>query len=231
MMKKKNKMKCAVLIAVLCAVLATGTLYAAGNEATELNGDSVEYSMKTGVITATGNVVMKKDNLIATGAYATYNTKTEQGLVTGGVTADKENLHMTADRVRTEGKNHMVATGNVYGTKEDKTFTGPEADYSTDTDYVLINAGGTITSKDGVFTADHMEGWLKDDNFKGTGNAHILSPSKNMEAGGDQAEYFGQENGKAILTGNAWAIQDNNTLKSSRLTIYLADDGSAKATQ
>ena len=231
MMRKAKKMRYAALTAMLCAALTMGTLYAAGNEATELNGDSVEYSMKTGVMTATGNVVMRKGNMTATGAYATYNTKTEEGLVTGGVTADKDTMHMTADSVRTAGKNRVVASGNVHGTKEDKTFTGPEADYSTDTDYLMIPSGGTITSQDGVFTADHMEGWLKDNHFKGIGNAHIVSPPKNLEAGGDQAEYFGQENGKAILTGNAWDIQDNNTLRSGRLTIYLADDGSAKVTE
>ena len=73
-----------------------------------------------------------------------------------------------------------------------------------------------------------MEGWLKDNHFKGIGNAHIVSPPKSFEGGGDQAEYFGQENGKAVLTGNAWAIQENNTMKSQRLTVHLADDGQAK---
>ena len=85
-----------------------------------------------------------------------------------------------------------------------------------------------MTSKDGTITADRLEGWLKEDRYKGTGHAHLVSPPKKLEAGGDQLDYFGQQQGKAILTGNAWAIQDNNTLNSSRLTIYIADDGNAK---
>ena len=59
----------------------------------------------------------------------------------------------------------------------------------------------------------------------GNGNIHLVSPKNNMEAGGDQVDYWGEENGKAVITGNAWAVQDNNTLKSKKLTVYLADDG------
>ena len=44
-----------------------------------------------------------------------------------------------------------------------------------------------------------------------------------MEAGGDKADYFGKENGKLILTGNAWAIQENNTVRGNRLTVYMED--------
>ena len=44
-----------------------------------------------------------------------------------------------------------------------------------------------------------------------------------MEAGGDKVEYFGRDGGKAIMTGNAWAIQDNNTMRGNRVTVYLDD--------
>ena len=69
---------------------------------------------------------------------------------------------------------------------------------------------------------------MTDDRLLGRGNVHMISPPNNMEAGGDQLEYFGTESGKAILTGNAWAVQDNNTLKSKKLTVFLAEDGKAK---
>jgi lipopolysaccharide export system protein LptA len=49
-----------------------------------------------------------------------------------------------------------------------------------------------------------------------------------MEAGGDRMDYYGKEQGRVVVTGNAWAVQDNNTMKSNRLTIYLASDGAAK---
>ena len=68
-----------------------------------------------------------------------------------------------------------------------------------------------------------MEGWTKTEHAKGVGNAHIISPPRDFEGGGDEAEYFGKETGKLVLTGNAWAVQENNTLKSGRLTVFLKD--------
>ena len=83
--------------------------------------------------------------------------------------------------------------------------------------------GGALSSAEGTFTADYMEGWTKTEHAKGVGNAHIISPPRDFEGGGDEAEYFGKETGKLVLTGHAWAVQENNTLKSGRLTVFLKD--------
>lgn len=88
-------------------------------------------------------------------------------------------------------------------------------------------AGGTLTSADGTFTANRLEGWLDDAHYVGTGNAHVISPPRNLEAGGDRMDYYGRDQGQVVVTGSAWALQDNNTMKSNRLTIYLAKDGQA----
>ena len=69
-----------------------------------------------------------------------------------------------------------------------------------------------------------MEGWLDEEHYVGTGNAHAVSPPRQMEAGGDKADYFGKDNGKLILTGNAWVIQENNTVRGNRLTVYMAEN-------
>ena len=229
MMKKTKKIELAFCAGLLCAALTAGTLYAAGSDAADLRGDTVEYSMKTGVIKASGNVVLHRGDITARGGQASYNTKTEEGLVTGGVIVDKGNLHMSANQVRTDGREHLIAEGSVEGSKEDKSFSGTQAEYFADRQYLLMPAGGVLRTQDGTFTADHMEGWLQENHFKGMGSAHIVSPPRHLEAGGDEAEYFGRENGRVLLTGNAWAIQEDNTLKSNRLTLYLAEDGNAKA--
>lgn len=226
-MDRIGKLKLAFVAAALTAAITTGTLYAA-EEPSSLDGDTVDYDTKTGVVVATGNVLMVKGNTRIAGAKAVYNTKTMEGNVTGGVIAQKEDMRITAANYSTDGKGHMLATGDVHGTKADKTFTGEKVYYVAADEYMLMDTGGIVTSKDGTVTADRLEGWLKEDRYKGTGHAHLVSPPKNLEAGGDQLDYFGKEQGKAILTGNAWAIQDNNTLNSGRLTIYIADDGNAK---
>ena len=209
--------------AVFLAACLFGTAAAeeTGSDAAELLADAVEYNAKTGEMTATGHVVMRQGGGVASAENATYNTKTKQGKMTGGVVADRDGAHLTCDVFHVLSDTQFLAEGNVHGTKEDKSFTGPQAEYFTDQDYVRMTAGGTITTQDGTFTADYMEGWMNDEHCKGVGSAHVVSPPRQFEGGGDEAEYFGKESGKLVLTGNAWAIQENNTLRSQRLTVYL----------
>lgn len=220
MMKYTRKIKTALLAVGICAAL-TGTLYAAANPV-DLTADTVEYNSQSGVITATGNVVMVQSGARLTGARAEYNSKTQEGSVTGNVVADKEDMHMTAAAVKTVGPNHMIATGDVVAVKADKTLSGPLVDYYSDTNYILIPSDAKVVMADGIFTSDKMEAYLNEDHLIGTGSAHIISEPRNLEAFGDRADYYGKEDGKVILSGNAVATQDNNTLKSNRLTIYLA---------
>lgn len=231
-------MKNAVLTALAATVLMGGTIYAAEqNEPSSLDGDEVTYDMKSGLMTATGNVLMTHGTAKVTGAKAEFNTKTKEGKVEGNVIAVQEDMRLTADSCVSDGQDHMLAEGNVHATKADKTYVGPRVDYFQSQDYILMEQGGTVSSTAGdVFTADKMEGWSKTNSAKGTGNAHLVSPANQLEAGGDVVDYYGkvagsEEPGKAYLTGNAWAVQDNNTLKSNKLTIYLAESGEATAAE
>ena len=235
---KKSKFLTAMMTLLLSSTMF---VYAAPNisndgEKSELNADEVEYNMDTGVVTATGNVILKHGTGTATGLKAMYNVNTEEAYLIGNVIVVRDNLRLTCDNLTSDGGNHMQADGNVFAEQklppsEDlpngdvRTFTGEHVDYyPNDKQHILISAGGVLKStQEGTFTADHMEGWLDDQYYIGTGNAHIVSTSRNLEAGGDRIDYYAAENGKAVLTGNAWAYQDNNTIKGNRLTVYLAD--------
>lgn len=224
----KRTIRQLLLVLTVSVVLPMSSLSAAGEPA-ELDADTVEYDMSSGLVTASGDVLMKQGPARVSGARATYNSKTQEGVVEGNVIAVREAMRITCAKVMTDGQGHMLATGGVQGTQGDKSFTGEKVDYyPNQNQYVLIASGGSITSADGTFTADRMEGWLDDEHYIGTGNAHVNSPARNMEAGGDRADYYSKDQGRVILNGNAWAIQDNNTMKSSHLTIYLAQDGAAK---
>lgn len=224
-----DKLKITCCAVLLCISLGAGIGFAAGeikkdNKPAEMFGDTVEYSMKTGIVKAKGHVVLKQDGAVMTGDEGEYNIKKDAGVLSGNVKADKEDLHMTCDMFTAEQQNHFIAIGNVHAVQKDKSFIGPKAEYFVDEDYVRMESGGTVKSADGTFTADYMEGWVNQEHFKGNGNAHVVSPPRDFEGGGDFAEYWGKESGKAVLTGNAWAIQENNTLKSNKITIFLADD-------
>ena len=205
-------------------------------EPSELNADNVEYNMNSGVVLATGNVLLKHGTGRATGARAMYNTKTLEAYLTENVIVERDGVKITCDNLRSNGQGHMQADGNVHGTQivqpnekypngDTRTFTGEHVDYyPDDKKHVVIPTGGLITMNDGTFTADHMEGWLDEEHYVGTGNAHAVSPPRKMEAGGDKADYFGKDDGKLVLTGNAWAIQENNTVRGNRLTVYMAEN-------
>ncbi len=231
-MFKRKMLGRVIAMACLASITAAGTLYAA-DEPINMDADTVEYDMETGLVTAKGDVLMVQGALKVSGQEAQYNSKTQEGMVEGNVIAvqSDKNMRVTAHKVTSDVQQHMVATGDVYGTMEDKTFSGPIVEYFQPQDYVLIKQGGTITSKDGVFTADEMEGYLAEEHLIGRGNAHVVSQPNDMEAGGDLLNYYGLDQGKAVLTGNAWAVQYNNTLRSNQLTIVLAKDGQAKVSE
>ena len=225
---RTSKMKKILLALAVSAVLPMQGISAAGEPA-ELNADTVEYDMSTGLASADGGVTMVRGSSRVTGQRASYNTKTQEGTVEGNVVATTDDTRITCAKVVTDGQNHMLATGGVYGTQGDKSFSGEQVDYYPNQNkYVLIASGGTISSADGTFTANRLEGWLDDAHYVGSGNAHLVSPPKDMEAGGDRMDYYGKDQGRVVVTGNAWAVQDNNRMKSNRLTIYLASDGAAK---
>lgn len=214
-MRKKGY--AALAAAVLTAALNMGSLQAA-EEPAALDGESVSYDMATGVITAEGGVVFRRGTASVTGERASYNTKTQQGEITGGVVAvdtamrltaesvtlvsadevqatggadvTKDDLHLTADRLFVFSKDRYVAEGNVYAEKADKTFTGARAEYTQSANYMLVSDGGTVRTADGTFSADRMEGWLSEEHYRGTGNVHVVSPPRSFEGGGDMVNYY-----------------------------------------
>ena len=223
----------------------SGTAKASGNvqakskkndEQSELNADTVDYDMNSGVVLATGNVLLKRGTGRATGERAKYNTNTMEAYLTGNVIVEQDGMKLTCDKLNSNGQGHMEADGNVHGTQiiepnekypngDTRTFSGEHVDYyPDDRKHIVIPTGGIITMNDGTLTADFMEGWLDEEHYIGVGNVHAVSPPRQMEAGGDKADYFGQDGGKVILTGNAWAIQQNNTVRGNRLTVYMSEN-------
>ncbi|MCR5834245.1 MAG: hypothetical protein K6G55_06320 [Selenomonadaceae bacterium] len=208
----------------------------------EVNADVIEYDMKTGLVTAEGNILLKHGTTKATGLHALFNVNTKEAHLIGDVIVVREDMRITCNSLINNGQGHMAADGNViaiqtvtptekYPEGDTRTFTGEHVDYfPDDKKHVVIPAGGMAESKvEGTFTADHMEGWIDDEHYIGTGNAHLVSKTRNLEAGGNQVDYSGKEAGKAVLSGNAWAYQDNNTIRGNRLVVYMADDGNLKA--
>lgn len=239
-MTKVKKICAAAFAAMLISSAATA---AEKDELpSEVNADVIEYDMESGIVAAEGNVLLKHGLTKATGLHAMYNVNTKAAHLIGNVIVVREDMRVTCNTLASNGQGYMVAEGNVIATQnlapnakypngDTRTFTSEHIDFFPDDrkHFVIPNGGFAESKVEGTFTADQMEGWIDDERYVGRGNAHLVSIPRNMEAGGDQIDYDGKDEGKAILSGNAWAIQDNNTIRGNRLTVYLADDGKLKA--
>ena len=222
------KLKKTLALAMLCLVISGANIYAAdSNKPVDLSADILEYDTETGVITATGSVKMLQENAILTGENAKYNNKTKQGIVNGNVLVKKDNLTMNAAQVAMEENNHLIAIGNVIVTEADRVLTGPRVDYYIDKEYALIPENAKVTMNDGTITSNKLEAYTKENHIFAEGNVHIVSDTRNLDATADKASYYGEEKGKVVLSGNAVAVQDNNTLRGNTLTLYLAGEKKA----
>ncbi|WIW71050.1 LptA/OstA family protein [Anaerosinus gibii] len=220
------------LTTMLCMAIAS-PLYAANDKPIDLSADVIEYDSTTGMMTATGSVKMVQENAVITGMKATYNTKSKEAEIDGGVRMVKEDMDLTAANVRSIDNKHVIAVGDVVLVKGTSTLTGPQVDYFLDQDYVLINSNAKISMPDGVMTSEKLEHFVKENRAVATENVHIVSQTRNLDATGDVATYYGGEGqqGKIVLSGNAVAVQDNNTLRGKTLTMYLEEKPASQSNQ
>lgn len=230
MAKIFGKSRC-FLVGILLLGLGGSAAYAQV-QPSDLSADMVEYNSDLGTAKAAGNVLLKRGTLKISGNSAMYNMKSQEAWVQGNVIVIENDVKITCESIKSNGQGHMSADGNVQGKMPKRSFQTEHLEYyPMQRGYVMMPSGGSITHEDGTFSANQLEGWLDDSHYVGTGNAHIVSSSRNMEAGGEVMDYNGTENGKLVVTGNAWAYQENNTLKGNRITVYLGTNGNLKAEQ
>lgn len=228
-----NKTILASFAAALCLTLSLGdpSKAAADKKPVEIEADVIDYNTTTGIMTAQGNVKLTQDGAVMTGSQGEYDTKKQEAYIYGGVTIAREGATLTASEVRSyENNNHLIAAGNAVLTKDANRATGPKMDYYVDKNYVVLPEAGRVTTADGTMTADYMFAYLNDNRMEGKGNVHLVSEAQSLDATADEAVYYGGQNGqgKAVLSGNARALQNGNLLTGSTLTIV---DGKAMSAE
>ncbi|QDR82058.1 LptA/OstA family protein [Sporomusa termitida] len=217
-------------VAMLLALLvSTGSLMAlaaapAANTPVEIAAESIEYDAASGLMTATGGVRITQGQAVMTGDRAQYNTKSQEGHLTGGVQAVSQDATLTAAEVKTYNNNtRLVAWGGAVLTKGEQRLTGPRIEYITTTQYALVPENAKIEMPDGTMTANKIEAFIPENRATGTGSVHIVSPARKLDAIADTATYYGEPQGqsKVVLSGNARAVQDGNILTGETLTLHL----------
>jgi len=216
----------AVLLGIL---LLVPTLHAAPEETnppTQLDGDVITYTSKTGVMTARGGMKMTQGKAVLTGDAGEYNTKTKEAVVTGNAKVVKEDSTLTAAEVRSfDDMKRLLATGNALLVNKGGTAAGPRMEYFPDRKYANITGGARLTNKDAVLTSAVAEAFFEEDRATADGNVHIVSDARKLDTVSDHAIYYGinGKNGKADLIGNVRAVQDGNVLTGNHVIMYLDD--------
>ena len=224
---KSKKMAMALALALVCS--SSLLALAAPGEKTEVTADTFDYDSATGMVLAKGGVKVVRGQQTMTGQTVEYNSKTQDAHVSGGngVQVTGPDLNMTSVELWSVGGKQLIAQGNVVAVKGDKRLIGPRVEYFQESEIAITPQGGNIFMTDGNMTADHIQAFLKEDRAIGTGNVHIVSEARKLDATSDLATYYGEKSGqdrsKIIMTGNARAVQDGNVLVGNTLNLYLDD--------
>lgn len=203
----------------------TTDLYAAQNNPVEVVADTLDYDSVKGQINAQGSVRITQESAVLTGTSVQYNTKSQEAYATGGVKVVKDDTTLTSAEVRSYNNTHYIATGDAVMVKGDNTLTGPKIEYFSDRQYAIVPESGRMTMPDGVMTADQIEAFMDENRAVGSGNVHMVSETRKMDATADHAVYYSEKEkqGKVVLTGNAKAVQEGNVLTGEVLNVYLDD--------
>lgn len=192
-----------------------------------ITADTLSYDGTTGKASATGNIVITKDDKVMTGATGWYNTKTEEAYLGGGVSMMGTNMSLSASTLHSYNNSEIEADGSVHLTKDNKQVFGNKVTYNTKTEYATVVGDAKLVMDDDVLTANEIQGNIGGIDVTATGNVTLNSAKRNLSATADSAQYTqtpGQNNGVAYLRGNAHAVQNGNVLNAPELRINLADN-------
>lgn len=238
-MKQYGKIK-AIVAAVLCGCFIYSGSAIAADGPIELSGDVIEYDARTDMAKATGGVKVTRDGGVLTGGEATYNFKTQEVTITGGVTAVKDDMNLKADKLYSSSNQEYVADGNVVAVKGENTLTGPQIRYNQATSDISMLSGGSASGPQAEIKGDVLSGNLNTQQYHAVGNVYLNSKTNDVQSTSNEATYSG--NGQDFTftaTGNV-NIQSpsRNIVTNSDNAVYnsaengkLVLTGNAVATQ
>lgn len=222
-----------IIVAALLGGAMMIPVWAATGGTTSSNGsvmitaDQLTYDGVSGRADAKGSVVITKDDKTMTGSSGWYNTKQEEGFLTGGVSMIGTNMSMAASEVHTLRNTQINAVGDVHLQKDDRQLYGDVVNYNTDTGYGEITGNGKLVMSDNTLTGHHITAYTNQISATAEGNVTLHSVSRNVNATADHAVYTqtpNQNDGVAYLRGNARAVQNGNVLEAPELKIELNDN-------
>lgn len=199
-------------------------------KADDITADVLTYDGNTKIVTASGNVVIHANQgATITAANGEYHFEDKSAVLQGSVHYSKDSATMTAGTLYVMGDKTVRGVGNVYyaDQAENRSLQGDDVTYNSETGYAKVEGNGKLTSQGSTFAAPHMEGNLKEIRIVATGGVNFTDETHNAKGYGDQAVYTrtGQQgqDGKLVLTGNAWVEQNGNTFVGPELVLRDAE--------
>lgn len=218
-MSCKNKLLLAAA-SVLLAMNLTVTAFAAPDNFS-VQADELEYDLGSGEALAKGNVVLKQDGGVATADYASFNSKTKSGILTGNVVADRDDAHIVCNEFIVHNENDLSAVGGAVITKSGRSLSAERVDYYKGRQFAETAGGwARLTDADGsVVNAAKIDYNMAEGVANAYGGVTINSTVRNLEASADSAVYHTDNNGYIELIGNAKATQNGNSVSGDKLRL------------
>lgn len=224
-----NKKKLLALAVAGMLVFSNAISTEAAVDTFSVTADELDYDFQTGEGEAKGNVVLIQNGGKATANYATFNSKTKYGTLSGGVIADRDDMHLVCEKFIVSDMNSFSATGGAYMTKSGRTVSADRIDYSK-AESLIETAGGwaKLTDTDGsVLTCGKLDYNHQSGIANAYGNVKINSSARGLTAAADKAVYKAGEGGTIDLYGNATATQNGNKISGAKLHLTNTNRASA----
>lgn len=225
-MKKYNNFK--IMMAVSALSFSIFNTVIAADLPTELRADTIEYNAQTDMAIASGKVTVNRDGGVLTGNEATYNFKTQEVAIKGGVTASKEDMNLKAESLTSSATKEVVAKGNVVLVKADNTLTGEEIHYNQNTNDIAMPLGGHAVGPEAEISADVLSGNITTNQYIANGNVYLNSKTNDVQSTSDSANYTGTGedfNFVAIGNVNIKSPSRNIVTNSDNATYNSAENG------
>ena len=222
-MSRKSYLVVLVIAFTLCGIGFAAELPTT-KEPVEITADTMTYNTKTNDATADGTVKMTQGTAVVTGKHVEYNSQTQDGLITGGVTAKKDDATLTCSQVQIVKQDHVIATGNVEAIRQGYRFNSERLEFFLKDERIFAPIASVITTKDGTLASGQLEYFMKSKIGKAYNGVKINSPVRQITATAQTATYEGGENATVVLSGNAHAVQNGNTLDGDELKYFMAEN-------
>ena len=202
------------------------TTWSVGAVDTTITADTLTYNGNEDTAQAKGNVVITRGTAKMTGAEGIYYFADQSATLSGGVSYVDGATSLTAATVTAYADQSLAASGGVEMHADDRTLRGATVTYRPSDGYGTIDGDAYLAVPGTEMTAGHVEAYVNEIRMIGTGGVRLSHPELAFADTADAITYTqtpGADDGFAVLTGNARAVQNGNTLNGPALEVRLKE--------